>query len=166
MAHEGPTRYRFNIESMKRITLYGVLFAAGCAVLIGAASWSGRRDTVGASNVTSRKILYYVDPMHPSYRSDKPGTAPDCGMKLEPVYEGSPEPALQSSDGLVRISTDRRELVGVRIEAAKQEARTERLRLYGRVAPEETRIYGVNVGIEGYVREISDVTTGSQVTKD
>jgi RND family efflux transporter MFP subunit len=33
-------------------------------------------------------ILYYVDPMHPWYKSDKPGTAPDCGMKLVPVYAG------------------------------------------------------------------------------
>src|SRR3974390_2649889 len=32
------------------------------------------------------KILYYEDPMHPWYRSDKPGIAPDCGMKLVPVY--------------------------------------------------------------------------------
>ena len=24
--------------------------------------------------------------MHPAYKSDKPGIAPDCGMKLEPVY--------------------------------------------------------------------------------
>jgi protein SCO1/2 len=36
-----------------------------------------------------RKVLYYVDPMHPSYKSDKPGTAPDCGMRLEPVFGGS-----------------------------------------------------------------------------
>src|SRR5512142_2909794 len=33
-----------------------------------------------------RRILYYVDPMHPAYKSDKPGIAPDCGMALEPVY--------------------------------------------------------------------------------
>src|SRR5579872_2482159 len=33
-----------------------------------------------------RTILYWVDPMHPAYKSDKPGIAPDCGMKLEPVY--------------------------------------------------------------------------------
>ena len=33
-----------------------------------------------------RPILYYVDPMHPAYKSDKPGVAPDCGMQLEPVY--------------------------------------------------------------------------------
>src|SRR3989304_3646408 len=45
-----------------------------------------------------RRILYYVDPMHPAYKSDKPGIAPDCGMKLEPVYadEGAaPAPAAQ-----------------------------------------------------------------------
>ena len=33
-----------------------------------------------------RRVLYYVDPMHPAYKSDKPGIAPDCGMTLEPVY--------------------------------------------------------------------------------
>ena len=32
------------------------------------------------------KILYYQDPMHRWYHSDKPGIAPDCGMKLVPVY--------------------------------------------------------------------------------
>ena len=27
---------------------------------------------------TGQKILYWVDPMHPSYKTDKPGIAPDC----------------------------------------------------------------------------------------
>jgi hypothetical protein len=31
------------------------------------------------------KILYYVDPMNPTNKSDKPGKAP-CGMDLVPVY--------------------------------------------------------------------------------
>ncbi len=33
-----------------------------------------------------KKILYWQDPMHPAYKSDKPGKAPDCGMDLVPVY--------------------------------------------------------------------------------
>jgi len=33
-----------------------------------------------------RRVLYWVDPMHPQYKSDRPGIAPDCGMQLEPVY--------------------------------------------------------------------------------
>ncbi|MGB9605917.1 MAG: efflux RND transporter periplasmic adaptor subunit, partial [Bryobacteraceae bacterium] len=39
-----------------------------------------------AQDAQGRRILYWVDPMHPSYKSDRPGIAPDCGMKLEPVY--------------------------------------------------------------------------------
>jgi Cu(I)/Ag(I) efflux system membrane fusion protein len=33
-----------------------------------------------------RKILYWYDPMHPEYKADKPGKAPDCGMDLVPKY--------------------------------------------------------------------------------
>lgn len=40
----------------------------------------------GSAGKSGRKVLYWVDPMHPAYKSDKPGIAPDCGMKLEPVY--------------------------------------------------------------------------------
>lgn len=55
------------------------------------------RSAPSAIDKGGRKILYWVDPMHPAYKSDKPGIAPDCGMKLEPVYaeEGpgaAPEP--------------------------------------------------------------------------
>jgi membrane fusion protein, copper/silver efflux system len=42
--------------------------------------------STAASRSGERRILYYVDPMHPAYTSDKPGIAPDCGMQLEPVY--------------------------------------------------------------------------------
>jgi RND family efflux transporter MFP subunit len=49
--------------------------------------WYGGRSTAPAADKGGRKILYYVDPMHPAYKSDKPGVAPDCGMRLEPVYE-------------------------------------------------------------------------------
>jgi RND family efflux transporter MFP subunit len=40
----------------------------------------------GEQKASGRRVLYYVDPMHPAYKSDRPGVAPDCGMTLEPVY--------------------------------------------------------------------------------
>lgn len=49
--------------------------------------WYAAKPTEGGS-ADARKILYWVDPMHPWYRSDKPGIAPDCNMALEPVYAG------------------------------------------------------------------------------
>lgn len=48
------------------------------------------RGTRSGPAAPARKVLYYVDPMHPAYKSDKPGIAPDCGMKLEPVYADEP----------------------------------------------------------------------------
>jgi len=44
----------------------------------------GHRDISRTSFNCSN--LYYVDPMHPANKSDKPGVAPDWGMTLEPVY--------------------------------------------------------------------------------
>lgn len=52
-----------------------------------------RKGTSGGAEKGGRKILYYVDAMHPWYKSDKPGIAPDCGMKLEPVYADGGIPA-------------------------------------------------------------------------
>lgn len=64
-----------------------------------------------------KKILYYVDPMHPWYKSDKPGTAPDCGMDLVPVYNDTPNTENPSSDkGSVRLSSERQQLIGIKIE--------------------------------------------------
>ena len=39
------------------------------------------------AKTAERKVLYWYDPMHPAYKSDQPGKAPDCGMDLVPKYE-------------------------------------------------------------------------------
>ena len=44
-----------------------------------------RTPALGKAGPDGRRILYYVDPMNPSFRSAEPGIAP-CGMPLEPVY--------------------------------------------------------------------------------
>jgi len=57
---------------------------------------------------TERKPLYWVDPMHPWYKSDKPGIAPDCGMKLVPVYT-----APEEKPGTLQIPPEKQQLMGV-----------------------------------------------------
>lgn len=78
---------------ISRILLALVIAAAGFAGGYVYSRWFVKTPAEAAK--PGRKILYYVDPMHPAYKSDKPGIAPDCGMRLEPVYEdgGSAEPA-------------------------------------------------------------------------
>lgn len=63
-----------------------VLLLAGIALVFVFGFGYGRWYSTRPAAKEGRKILYYVDAMHPWYKSDKPGIAPDCGMKLEPVY--------------------------------------------------------------------------------
>jgi membrane fusion protein, copper/silver efflux system len=142
-------------------------------VLVGAGFGAARlfpSSSGGAPGAASRKVLYWVDPMHPAYRSDKAGIAPDCGMQLEPVYAdggpaagagGPPRPA-----GTVSMGSDLRQLQGVRVGAVERAPSTQALRLFGRVVPDETRVYTVNAALEGSIRQLSDVTSGAFVKKD
>jgi len=70
------------LKSLLIVLLVATAFAGGYLARNGAGS-------AGAAG-GQRKVLYWVDPMHPAYKSDKPGIAPDCGMKLVPVYANSP----------------------------------------------------------------------------
>ena len=74
-----------------------------------AGSWYAKRDTTGNTSSAGRKILYYVDPMHPAYKSDKPGIAPDCNMELVPKYAEEDMGSMPA--GTVKISADRQQLL-------------------------------------------------------
>jgi len=124
-----------------------------------------------ASASNARRVLYYVDPMHPSYKSDKPGIAPDCGMKLVPVYSdeaGSTGAAAspQAGAGVVRIDPDRQRLFGIRVATVEKASGTRALRVPGRVTADETRIYRINAGVDGFVRETHEDAVGTHVKKD
>jgi len=71
---------------MKAIRIIGWLVAMAAAFAGGYVYKAVKGGAAASADKGGRKILYWIDPMHPAYRSDKPGIAPDCGMKLEPVY--------------------------------------------------------------------------------
>jgi YHS domain-containing protein len=110
--------------------------------------------------------------MHPAYKSDKPGIAPDCGMQLEPVYSDGEGTAAGPSDGslappgTVGVSAEKQQLIGVRVEQARKAGREQTVRILGRVAADEARLYKINSGAEGLMREAGGATTGSLVKKD
>lgn len=114
-----------------------------------------------------RKVLYYVDPMHPSYRSDKPGIAPDCGMPLEPVYaDGTTPISATLPPGAVTVEPERLQQIGVRLGRVERTAAGTILRLPGKVAPDERRLYIINSTIDGWITDARSVTTGDIVKKD
>jgi RND family efflux transporter MFP subunit len=136
-----------------------------------AGTWYNQRATVKGGVPEARRVLYYQDPMHPSYKSDKPGIAPDCGMQLVPVYagkesSGTGEPHAPSARGALRIDEQTQRTIGIRTEDVTRAPRHHTFRVLGRVAPDETRIYRVAAAVDGWVRKAGPIVTGSIVQKD
>jgi Cu(I)/Ag(I) efflux system membrane fusion protein len=121
------------------------------------------------TSAAERRPLYYVDPMHPAYRSDKPGIAPDCGMKLVPVYAEDSRRSLfrdAASSGIVTVDPDTRHLVGIQLTTVEKSTGQSSVKVFGRVAADQTRIYHVNLGTDGYVRETLDDAVDTYVKKN
>jgi membrane fusion protein, copper/silver efflux system len=109
-------------------------------------------------------ILYYQDPMHPAYRSDRPGIAPDCGMQLEPVFAGSGGPGSSVKRksipaGVVEISPEKQQVIGIRTAVVTKGPGPQSLRVLGRVALDETRVYRVAAAVDGWIRSAGPITT-------
>ena len=125
---------------------------------------------VGAGS--AHRVLYYVDPMHPAYKSDRPGIAPDCGMQLvavyadeagEPVVAAPNVPALQTTPAVVSIDSYKQQLLGIRVAAVEGSSGARTVRIAGRVTADETRVYRVNAPVDGYVWDTHADTVGSPV---
>jgi membrane fusion protein, copper/silver efflux system len=117
----------------------------------------------------AHRVLYYVDPMHPSYKSSKPGIAPDCGMDLVPVYADSAAnsiiPKSMLSSG-TEIDPAVQQLYGIHLAKAESLAQHPSLRLFGRVSAEDTRVFRIDFGADGYVKETNGDSVGTHVMKD
>ena len=152
-------------SSYKFALVGGALLAAFC----GGFWYRGHASGPSAAEAAGRKILYWHDPMHPAYKSGKPGIAPDCGMQLEPVYADGGVPGMAPAarvPGTVVISAERQQAIGVRVGEVERRSSTQQIRLLGRVVVDEAQINRIFGAGEGWVREISADAPGSIVRKD
>jgi Cu(I)/Ag(I) efflux system membrane fusion protein len=152
---------------VKKILLL-ILVAVGYVGGYGYGRWYGK--TTVASAKGERKILYYVDPMHPWYKSDRQGIAPDCNMKLVAVYEGDQAqyegklpPGL--GEGTIQISAEKQQLIGVEYGKADYRSSVETVRASAKVAVDETRIAKVHSKIEGWIDQVTADFAGKYVEK-
>ena len=145
-------------------------FALGSLAFLALLAFAAGRYTAKSNHDThtdAKRVLYYVDPMHPSYRSDKPGIAPDCGMPLEPVYEGEDRAAkLQLRPGAVSISTEKQLLIGVRVLKVERNSGSRMIRTTGRVDADSGKVFRVMAGAEGWVQSVKNNPAGAFVKKD
>jgi Cu(I)/Ag(I) efflux system membrane fusion protein len=152
-----------------------VLSAVAIALLMILSYVAGWRHTVRHETATSgsaHRVLYWVDPMHPDYKSDHPGIAPDCGMQLEPVYAEDANnslrstPVAQLAPGDVNIDGATQGLLGIRVATVEKSGAPHAIRVVGRVVPEDARVYRINSGTDGFIRATYNDSVGELVKKD
>lgn len=124
-----------------------------------------------------RKQLYQC-PMHSHIIRDKPGVCPICGMELVPIPEdadtvqgGKPGSASSSAapaepeSPVVRLEAATIRNIGVRTEPVRARVLERSLRLNGKVAVDEARIYSVTARVDGYVETLAATSLGRSVEK-
>ncbi len=105
-----------------------------------------------------KDVLYWVAPMDPNYRRDKPGKSP-MGMDLIPVYADAAE------GSAVTIAPEVVQNLGVRV------ARSERTRLWrgidtvGYVDYDESKVSHIHLRTEGWIEKLTVDSEGDRVNK-
>jgi Cu(I)/Ag(I) efflux system membrane fusion protein len=130
--------------------------------------WFGG-DAPPVAAKSERKVLYYHDPMHPSYKSDKPGIAPDCNMPLVPVYadENPDDPEDPAAvPGAVHISPEKQQLIGVEYGTVDYGPVSKAVKASAKIAVDESKLYRVQSKMEGWIDDVFVTLPGTYVKKN
>ncbi|MGC2691785.1 MAG: efflux RND transporter periplasmic adaptor subunit, partial [Desulfobaccales bacterium] len=109
-----------------------------------------------------RKILYWVDPMDPSYVRDKPGKAP-CGMDLVPVY--AKEGGAAAAPGAITVSPATIQSMGVRTAKVEVRPLNHDTWAVGLVTFDERSLSQINTKVNGWVERLYVNATGDPVRR-
>lgn len=159
---------------------FGYLAALSAALLAaGGGYWLGK-TRVGAGDTASmaatpaaapvagdagaqkpRKLLYYRNPMGLADTSPTP-KKDSMGMDYIAVYEGEDDGV---AAGELKISTEKVQKLGVKIEPAALRELARQVRAAGRVEIDERRLHNVAPKFEGWVERLHVNATGQPVAK-
>lgn len=147
-----------------RWTVTCIVLAAATALTVSAvrSGWFAKKSEAKpqAAVAAGPKILYWYDPMHPAYKSDRPGIAPDCGMALVPQYAEAAKPA-----GTVTLSADQQTLAGVRTVEVRRSPLEREIHTTAEIVADETRISHVHLKTSGYIEQTFVDAVGQLVRK-
>jgi RND family efflux transporter MFP subunit len=187
-------RAREKIRRLRRILLITVLalVVAGVGLYFGrnrlSGTWLGNLLGATAESAHAQGEIYYC-PMHPDYKSDRPGNCPICSMKLvklEKAQEGAEGksaaesgatpgmPGMETGGGesqaapatnAIFIDPQRQQLIGVRSEPASVQPLVKEIRAVGKVTFDETRVTHIHTKITGYIDQVFVDYVGKVVKK-
>ncbi|OJI58238.1 efflux RND transporter periplasmic adaptor subunit [Vibrio vulnificus] len=114
-------------------------------------------------NKASNEPLYWVAPMDPNYKRDKPGKSP-MGMDLIPVYADDLAGA-NGKPGTVKIDPSVENNLGVKTAAVELAKLSPRIETVGYIAFDESQLWQTNVRVSGWVEKLYINAVGEQVKK-
>ena len=121
----------------------------------------GGETNSGKSASTEKQPLYWVAPMDPNYRRDKPGKSP-MGMDLIPVYEGG-EKANDEGPGTISISPDVINNLGVRTGLVERKPLHSEIVTVGYVKYDEDQLVHIHPRVSGWVEKLYVKAAGDRV---
>lgn len=107
--------------------------------------------------------LYWVAPMDPNYRRDKPGKSP-MGMDLIPVYDAASS-GNDTGPGTIKISPEVVNNLGVRTTHAERRALQSEINTVGYVQYDEHKLVHIHPRVEGWIEKLYIKASGDPVTK-
>lgn len=117
---------------------------------------------VKSAEETELQVLYWVAPMDPQYRRDKPGQSP-MGMDLVPVYAGAEAEKPDSES--IRISPAVENNLGVRTQVAEYRALSQPVQGTAYVAFDENLQSHIHVRTAGWIERLAVEYVGERVKK-
>ncbi len=127
------------------------------AMLLIALLSSGLPAIAEAAANQEKEILYWVAPMDPNYRRDKPGKSP-MGMDLIPFYSSPDE-----SENSVTISPVVVQNLGVRTTEAELARLWRGIDTVGYVDYDESKVSHIHLRTEGWIEKLAVQSEGERV---
>lgn len=107
--------------------------------------------------------LYWVAPMDPNYKRDKPGQSP-MGMDLIPVYPDGGSGS-DSGPGTIKISPEVVNNLGVRTAEVSRQPLHSVIRTVGYVQYDQDRLVHIHPRVEGWIEKLSVKAAGDPVVQ-
>jgi Cu(I)/Ag(I) efflux system membrane fusion protein len=118
-------------------------------------------SSISMGKMDEKAPLYWVAPMNPDFKRDKPGKSP-MGMDLIPVYSDN-SAETDEGQGAIRISPDVVNNLGVRVTQVIRQPLQTKIKTVGYVQYDEDKLIHVHPRVEGWVEKLYVKATGDPV---